>query len=414
MATARCGQLFCQRDSYARSLSTHVVSCRPSTAKEDKGNEVWEVVLDDSVMFPEGGGQPYDVGRANGVPVRRVINIGGDAVHFVEAQLDVGQKVTVDVDWTRRWDLMQQHSGQHLITALALQMGYETKSWCLGADVSTLDLGAELTREELETLDTQVNRAIFEGHAIGPRWISPDGDEAKSIRCRGLPDSVTGPLRVLEIEGIDTNLCCGTHVNNTSHLQQVKILRSERLRDRGVTLSRLHFVVGGRVSKLLGDIFQRQLHVTSALNVGVDELPKRVESLLKNEKESSREIKSLHAELVALTARNLQEEVQHGAKALQIHRDRGTVILMRDFATALEACGVLVLITIGEKDEGMFMLSGPEAMVAELGPAVAQKLEGRGGGKGRYQGKVSKLSAREEAFELILAAANDDDHGAAP
>ncbi|CAE8717559.1 unnamed protein product [Polarella glacialis] len=407
-AAARCGALSCQKDSYAKSLQTRVRSCCPSREKKEKG-KVWEVCLLDTVLFPEGGGQPWDLGKVGDANVLRVVNIDGHAVHFVDAQLKEGAEVDVVVDWARREDLMHQHSAQHLITALAVEMfGYETLMWDLKPDptaATTLDLGTEeLKPEEMEALERRVNEAIANEHAVAPRWIEQDSEEVAKIRCRGLPDGVVGPLRALEMDGIDTNLCCGTHVKSTAHLRQVKLLHTERIRDRGKTHVRLHFVAGSRVLGSFDSAYKRQLQLNSLLAVGPEGHCSSVEAMLAAKKEKAKEVKTLLAEVVEFTAERLRQRVLNGEKVLDIHRESGDMDLMKDLASALDDTSSLLLTTFGGPGSGTFMLSGPPELVAKLGPGVAEVLQGRGGGKGRYQGKAEKISARGEAIAMLQQA----------
>jgi len=409
-ATAtRCGELHCQKDSFARELQTTVLSCQKSTIKADKG-KLWEVRLEDTVLFPEGGGQPYDTGTVGGIAVVRVVNEGGEALHYLSGPLEVGAQVDVVLDWERRQDLMHQHSAQHLITALAIELfGYETLSWDLGQEVTTLDLGTEeLTIEEFSCLENRVNCAITTGHEVSPRWISKDSQEMAQIRCRGLPDNVTGPVRVLEIKGIDTNLCCGTHVQNVSQLRMVKLLRTERVRDRGKTFARLHFVAGDRVLALLGDAYGRQQMLNGLLSVAPDGHAQRIEAMLKSEKETARGMKSMTTELIELQAERLKSKVASGERVLELHRDLGDINFMRGLATALDDTGALLLTTAGGPKEGTFMLSGPSDLVARLGPHVAETMKGKGGGgKGRYQGKVQDVAGRHQAVVLLKEAVSN-------
>lgn len=408
---ARCGELRCQKDSYARSLRTRVLSCIPSREKKEKG-KIWEVGLEDTVLFPEGGGQPCDLGKIGPAKVLRVVNIDGDAVHCVDAALEEGTELNVEVDWGRRQDLMHQHSAQHLITALAIDMfGYETLAWDLKVDptvTTTLDLGTEeLSPEEMSQLEKRANEAISNEHAVTPRWISKESEEVSKIRCRGLPEGVDGPLRVLEIAGIDTNLCCGTHVKSTAHLRQIKLLHTERIRDRGKTHVRLHFVAGGRVLSLLGVASKQQRELSSLLAVAPDGQIASVEGLLSTKKEKTKEVKALLAEIVEFTVERLKQRVADGEKVVDVHREIGDMDLMRDIATALDNTGALLLTTFGGPGAGTFMLSGPADRVAELGPKVAVILKGRGGGKGRFQGKAEKISARGEALAMLREAMAD-------
>ena len=184
MATpVRCGELLCQRDSYARAVSTVVVSCEPRAAaaaaaapgrKKGKGAAVpppplpeWEVVLGDTVLFPEGGGQPSDAGTVGGVQCSRVDNVDGLARHVLSAPLEPGTAVDVVLDWPRREDNMAQHSAQHLLTAIALRKwGYDTTSWGLGDATSFLELGTpEFTPLMMAELEAEANEAVKAGTA---------------------------------------------------------------------------------------------------------------------------------------------------------------------------------------------------------------------------------------------------------
>ena len=173
----RCGELACQKDSYQRSLhAVRVVSCKPRPAapapkgkadkkktSEDKAPQaLFDVVLSDTILFPEGGGQPCDRGYVGGVPCIGVENVDGIAVHILTASLEVGSQVDVDVDWARRWDHCTQHSTQHLVTALATKKwGVDTISWYLGDSSSFLELGtADFTHHQMEELEKLSNEAI--------------------------------------------------------------------------------------------------------------------------------------------------------------------------------------------------------------------------------------------------------------
>jgi len=390
-------------------LKANVRSCLPSREKKEKG-KVWEVLLSDTVLFPEGGGQPCDLGKVGPANVVRIANLGGEAVHFLDAPVEVGTEVTIEVDWQRREDLMHQHSAQHLVTALAIEMfGYDTLTWDLKPDtsaVTTLDLGTEeLSPSEMLALEQRANAEIGEEHAVAPRWIPADSDEVEKIRCRGLPEGVVGPLRVLEIDGIDTNLCCGTHVKNTAHLRQIKLLHTERVRDKGKTHTRLHFVAGGRLLVWLQAACSRQLQLNSLLAAAPDAHVASVEALVTLKKEKTKELKGLLAEIVEFTVERLKCQAAEGEKVLDVHRERGDMDLMRELATSLDCTGALLLTTFGGPGAGSFMLSGPAERVAELGPRVAGVLEGKGGGgKGRYQGKAERISARGEALAVLREA----------
>ncbi|EOD29866.1 hypothetical protein EMIHUDRAFT_233436 [Emiliania huxleyi CCMP1516] len=244
MATpVRCGELLCQRDSYARAVSTVVVSCEPRAAaaaaapgkgKKGKGAAVpppplpeWEVVLGDTVLFPEGGGQPSDAGTVGGVQCSRVDNVDGLARHVLSAPLEPGTAVDVVLDWPRREDNMAQHSAQHLLTAIALRKwGYDTTSWGLGDATSFLELGTpEFTPLMMAELEAEANEAAVKaGTAATPSWhsvaraVAPSWHSVADVNEGRVP-GLRKPVRVITYDGLDTNTCCGTHVHSTARLQ---------------------------------------------------------------------------------------------------------------------------------------------------------------------------------------------------
>ena len=240
MAAATFGALACQRDSYLRDLTTKVISCEAAA-----GGKGYEVVLADTVLFPEGGGQPDDAGSIAGIRVTAMKRARGTAVHVLPEPLDVGAEVKVEVDWARRLDNMMQHSAQHLLTALAItKWDVPTTSWNLGEDRSFLHLATPLKKfgaDKVAELEAAANDAIVAGLPMTPRWIEKGSPELESIRCRGLPDDTVWPVRAVEIEGLDQNLCCGTHVQNLSRLQSIKVLSVEGVKQETLRLSIIAF-----------------------------------------------------------------------------------------------------------------------------------------------------------------------------
>lgn len=329
----------------------------------------------------------------------QVGNIDGVAVHTTLAPIAVGTEVLVKLDWQRRWDHMQQHSGQHVITATAIKLfGLQTEAWNLGTELSFLELeGTGFTPEQLSELEQAVNANIRAGLAVTPRWIAPDDPELPTIRCRGLPDNVTTEIRVSEIDGLDKNLCCGTHVKTTTDLQLVKLVKAEKAKKN----TRVWFVVGDRALHQLGVLFTRQSTLTAMLTVAPDLHLEQVAKISKNGREHEKAGKALAVEVAGLTANSLVSEIAAGKNVLCTHREVGDINWLKSVTNAVEPRGeALLLATVGsgDGDGGMFMLSGPEDKVKEVGPAMAKIMNGKGGGKGRFQGKVQAISKRDEAF----------------
>ncbi|KAH0626985.1 hypothetical protein JD844_002333 [Phrynosoma platyrhinos] len=208
--------------------------------------------------------QPDDRGFINDIPVLRVTRQGPDALHFIQTPLEPESEVQLVLDWDRRFDHMQQHSGQHLITALAdLMFGFKTTSWELGRQRSTIELDtSSMTSEQMATLEESVNDKIRARVPMVVRELAVGDPEVEMVRSRGLPDDHTGPVRIISIEGIDANMCCGTHVSNLSDLQVIKLLGTEKGKKNKTNLI---FLAGNRVLKTLERNHATEKALTSLL-----------------------------------------------------------------------------------------------------------------------------------------------------
>uniref|UniRef100_G3P5X9 Threonyl/alanyl tRNA synthetase SAD domain-containing protein n=1 Tax=Gasterosteus aculeatus aculeatus TaxID=481459 RepID=G3P5X9_GASAC len=396
----------CQRDSYMRELVTSVVSCSPAELQREASGKKetvkgFNVKLLDTVLFPEGGGQPDDRGLIGGVPVLRVTRLGPDAVHFVASPVQVGQEVRVEVDWERRFDHMQQHSGQHLITAVAENLfGYRTTSWELGRQRSTIELDApSVTPAQLRALEDSVNEKI-RGHVpVNVQLLSVDDPAVEKVRSRGLPDDHAGPIRIIDIEGVDANMCCGTHVSNLSHLQVIKLLGTEKGKKNKTNLV---FLVGNRVLRYAEKSYSTERSLVSLLKTGPDEHVEAVDKLQKSVKLLQKTNLSLLRDVAVLVAQNFKNNPQRG-NFFSLHRKEGDNEFMSIIANEINTEETQLFLTVGEeKGPGLFLLAGPSGRVAEMGPRVLEMLQGKGAGKnGRFQGKANSLARRAEVEALL-------------
>nr|XP_033773693.1 alanyl-tRNA editing protein Aarsd1-B-like isoform X1 [Geotrypetes seraphini] len=402
----------CQRDSYAREFSTVVVSCSPAEVKTDVNGKKgilkgFQVILKDTLLFPEGGGQPDDRGFLNDIPVLQVSRQGPDAVHFVQTPLNLDLEVHVKLDWERRFDHMQQHSGQHLITAIAdLMFGFKTTSWELGRQRSTIELDSPaVTLEQVESIEQTVNEKIRQHIPVIVKIVSVDDPEVEKVRSRGLPDDHAGPVRIIDIEGVDANMCCGTHVSNLSHLQVIKILGTEKGKKNKTNLL---FLAGNRVLKYLERSYTVEKTLTSLLKNGPDEHLEAVEKMQKSVKLLQKTNLNLLRDLAVLTAQNFKSSADRGS-LFSLHRKDGDNEFMNIVASEIGPEEILIFLTVGdEKTSGLFLLAGPNELVEKLGPRVAELLEGKGAGKrGRFQGKANKMSRRPEVEALLREALAD-------
>ncbi|XP_041499821.1 alanyl-tRNA editing protein Aarsd1 [Microtus oregoni] len=397
----------CQRDSYAREFTTTVVSCSPAELQTDASGgkkEVlsgFQVVLEDTLLFPEGGGQPDDRGTINDISVLRVTRRGAQADHFTQTALSPGSQVQVRVDWERRFDHMQQHSGQHLITAVADHLfGLKTTSWELGRLRSVIELDSpSVTAEQVAAIEQSVNQKIRDRLPVSVRELSLDDPEVEQVRGRGLPDDHAGPIRVVTIEGVDSNMCCGTHVSNLSDLQVIKILGTEKGKKNK---SNLIFLAGHRVLKWMERSHGREKALTTLLKCGAEDHVEAVKKLQNATKLLQKNNLCLLRDLAVHTAHSLRSSPDWGS-VVTLHRKEGDSEFMNIIANEIGSEETLLFLTVGdEKGAGLFLLAGPAEAVETLGPRVAEVLEGKGAGKkGRFQGKATKMSRRAEVQALL-------------
>nr|XP_055031808.1 alanyl-tRNA editing protein Aarsd1 isoform X1 [Misgurnus anguillicaudatus] len=383
-------------------FDTSVVSCEPVEIKlENKKLKGFNVKLKDTILFPEGGGQPDDLGTIAGVPVLRVMRHGPEAVHFISSALEEGQEVHITLDWDRRFDHMQQHSGQHLITALADTMfGYKTTSWELGRQRSSIELNTATVKPgEMEALEAAVNEKIRAHVPVTVQLLSIDDPAVEKVRSRGLPEDHAGPIRIIDIEGVDANMCCGTHVSNLSHLQVIKILGTEKGKKNKTNLI---FIAGNRVLKYAERSYSIEKSLTGLLKTGPEDHVDAVDKLQKTVRRLQKSHLTVLREMALLIAQNFKNKPDRG-NFFSLHNKDGDNEFMNIIANEIGFQETVIFLTVGEeKGAGLFLLAGPENIVTELGPRVSELLQGKGAGKaGRYQGKSNSLTKRAEAEALL-------------
>ncbi len=378
-------------DAYLRLVYAKVLRCDPV----DDGS--FAVVLDRTVLYPEGGGQPSDGGRMDDRQVLRLRQDGDDVIHLLDGPVE-GQ-VKVYLDWDRRYDHMQQHTAQHLLTAVAQdRLDLATTAFHLGPERSDIELDCPaLSPGQLAELEQACNTHVREALEVTTVMVKPEDLDGLEVRTRGLPEGHTGEVRLVCIEGVDTNTCGGTHVANTAELQAIKLLQTERL--RGGT--RLFYVSGHRVLRWIDRAQAHQRALGEALSCGPEDHPASVQRLLDDARAHRRQQKAAREELADLWAQ--AQAGQPGVACL--HRPDGDMAFLRAAGGALQRQDPhrWALLTAGE-GQGVFMVLGPEEPLKTQGPRVAALLEGKGGGaRGIFQGKAQDLSRREEALALLEA-----------
>ena len=227
-----------ETDSHARRLQARVLSCEES----ENG---WLVELDRTIFYPTGGGQPCDMGTLGGADVTETFLRGETVLHRCTAALPAGADVTGEIDWARRLDLMQQHSGEHLVSGLIhARFGYENVGFHLGADLVTIDFNGEVDEQALQELERAANEAVWADFA--PHIWYPEPDELAHLPYRS-KKALTGAVRLVQFGDIDLCACCGTHVAHTGEIGLIKLFSTTHFRGG----SRIEMACGGRALAVL-------------------------------------------------------------------------------------------------------------------------------------------------------------------
>jgi alanyl-tRNA synthetase len=382
-----------EREAFLRSIETDVVR-----AGEERNRSF--VVLADTILYPEGGGQPADRGWIGGMPVEDVRTVDGQVRHYLAGAPPTG-RVQVDLDWVRRFDHMQQHTGQHLLTAVAEQrFGWHTTAFHLGEQLSDVELDTpKITPEQVAELEEAAAAEIRAARPVTARRVSPEEYATLPVRTRGLPEGFTGAVRLVEIAGIDLNTCGGTHVRSTAEIEGLKLLGMETM--RGGT--RLFYVAGVRLRRLLGAHQERSAKLRQLVGTSDEDLPSGVLAKLDQLKDAQRAVKALEEELAAAAGRALATASERVVSAHWPERD---LAFLQRVARELVRLAPerVALLTAGDEAQGAFVLCAGERAAMDLvaaGRGVAEILGGRGGGSGRiFQGKAA-LARRAEALAWL-------------
>ena len=377
-------------EPYRTSLATTVVEAGVEAGKPF-------AVLEDTILYPEGGGQPPDRGTLNGVAVLDVQKKDGAIRHVLAAPVGPGP-ADLCLDWERRFDHMQQHTGQHLLSAVAQdRFRWETTAFHLGPEVSDVELAvASLGAADLARLEEAVAAEIREARPVVPRRVSLEEFRTLPVRTRGLPEGFSGDVRLVEIAGVDLNTCGGTHLANTAEIEVVALLSTESL--RGGT--RVFFAAGGRARRRLKRHEGRNAALRVVLGAADEALLDAAKTRLEQLSEVQKKLRRAEDSLAEAAA-----EALLGAEARVVHahregRDMAFVqTVARRFAEKAGARAALVTATAG--GQHVFALGAGEAFgdVQSLGREIAALLGGKGGGSGRvFQGKAAGLDGVPRAL----------------
>jgi alanyl-tRNA synthetase len=382
-------------DSYLREFEGVVIDAHPRDAHVG-------VVLDRTAFYPTSGGQPYDTGTLNDLPVIEVLEDEDDRiVHVVAAQLH--GPVVGKVDWTRRFDHMQQHTGQHILSQAFLRaLGAQTRAVHLGSEVSTLDLDRfELTADALATVEDLANQIVFEDRLVTVREVQEADLTGLGLRR---PPKKRGRIRVVEVDDFDRSACGGTHVRRTGEVGPIKIRRVERFKGG----SRVEFYGGWRALRDYRWKNTLTLELANQLSVKDAEVPGVVSRLTGQLRDRDRILADLQDRLIDLEARQRLAQTQGPPYLVAAVVPEWTNAMVTALAGRLAKAEATAAV-LGTSDGHLVIARSADLDLdaAALLSQVVQQYGGRGGGRPAYaQGSVPalRITAAVEAARLVLTA----------
>ena len=363
------------------------------------------VRLDRSAFYPTSGGQPHDTGSLNGAAVVDVqVGADGAVLHLLAHSLpEETTSVNGQIDWPRRYDHMQQHSGQHLLSQVFYRgLGLETVSVHFGDVLNTLDLdGQPLSASQLATVETAANETVWQDRPIRAYWITEA--EKEMVPLRRAP-TVQGKMRIVEIEKFDWSACGGTHVRRTGEIGQISLLRIEKHRGR----SRVHFVCGRRA---LVDASQRRGLLAEAaglLDSGVHDVPDLVLRMQDALRSAEKELNAQGEALVEYQARELLAAAETAAGVRVVARELADAepASVQKLARALIAePGVVALLGCAQRGKGTVVFARSQDLSLHAGNLLRDTLRQFGGGGGGRPDFAQGGGVAAEKLTAVLEAA---------
>lgn len=359
---------------YIKEFDAEVLQCR-------EGKNGYEIILDESAFYPEGGGQPCDTGSLGDAEVKDVQEKDGELIHYTDKALEEGDKVHGKINWERRFDLMQQHSGEHMVSGLIHERyGYNNVGFHMGSDVITIDFSGVLDEEQLQEIEDRVNEKIWENAPVQITY--PSGEELENIPYRSKKE-LTGQVRIVEFPGTDICACCGTHVTHTGEIGAVKFLSVVKFR-QGV---RVEMISGKRVIDYFSKIAKENSKVSVLLSAKPQETSKAVERLREENFRLKGKILDMEEEIFKAEA-----EKWEGAGSVLIFKKNMEADSVRKLTDAVmqTCCGCCAVFSDNGDGTYKYAMGEKDGNLREFTKEMNQALNGRGGGKPFFvQGSVS-------------------------
>ena len=371
-------------DCHLSSFTAQVVSCVPT----EKG---WQIILSETAFYPEGGGQACDTGTLGGARVLDVRERGEAVVHLCDSPLEPGSTVTGEIDYQRRFELMQQHTGEHIVSGIIhSRWGYHNVGFHMGSELVTIDFDGPIPVEELPWIEEQANRAVWQDLPLHSWYPSPE--ELPNVGYRSKRE-LPWPVRVVEVPGFDKCACCGVHVARTGEVGLVKIFSVVKFH-QGV---RIEMACGKRALDHLSAVYVQNKQVSQAFSAKILETgaaARKMNELLAAEKYR---VVGLQRQVFAAIA---QECVERG-DVVRFEEGLDNAGL-RDLTDGIaQVCGGIAAVFTGSDESGYsFCLAQRQGDLRQLCREMTGALSGRGGGKPEFvQGSLR--ATKEEILSFF-------------
>lgn len=370
-------------DPHLSQFTARVLSC-------EAGRTGYEIVLDATAFYPEGGGQDGDTGTLSGVRVLDTRLRGETVIHLCDGALEVGAAVDGRIDYDARFLRMQQHSGEHIVSGIVnRRYGFHNTGFHMGAEAITIDFDGVIPAEDLADIEAAANGAVWANLPV--RCWYPSPEELPNVVYR-TKRALAWPVRIVEIPGFDRCACCGTHVTATGEIGLIKLFSVMGF--RGGT--RMEMACGSRALEILNGAYEQNRLVSQAFSVPITDTgaaAKRMNALLGQQKYRMTGLeKRLFADIAA----------RYAGRGNVVHFEGGLdSSAVRELADAIaDRCGGTAAVFSGCEESGYaFCLVTRTGDLRPLGRALTEALRGRGGGKPLFQqGRVQAAKAEIEAF----------------
>ena len=363
---------------HLREFSARVLTCEPA-------QNGFLVTLDATAFYPEGGGQACDLGTLGGAQVLDVQEEGESILHLCDRALEVGSVVEGKLDWSRRFDLMQQHSGEHIVSGLVHTLfGHHNVGFHVGSDRMEIDFDGPIPTEMLPVIEQKANEAVWQNLPI--RCWYPSKEELPTVFYR-TKKALPWPVRIVEIPGYDSCACCGVHVEKTGEIGLIKILSCIKFH-QGV---RMELTCGARALKLLQEVYEQNRLVSQAFSAKIletGEAARKINETLAAEKFRATGLQNRLFQQIATSYANA-ERVLHFEADLEPAQVR---ILADQIAGTVRGwCAVFS----GSDGNFSFCLATREGDLRQLCSQMNASLSGRGGGKPNFQQGSVKATRQE-------------------